>query len=162
VALRPVDALYDWGIIMVILPFVGCAGGRAWPLLQILPLTLLPIAGKTLRNLAYENEAIAPALGWLVYVIVPLGIALAVAVYLARKVAQGALERDPLGPLLLLCAWGYFLLNFAIFRFPWPWAEWTGRTPSAIIFTVCVVGLTVMVAAKRQSPLDSTPLKGRS
>ncbi|MFP4500150.1 MAG: hypothetical protein ACLFTT_04045 [Candidatus Hydrogenedentota bacterium] len=146
VTFRPVDALYDWGIVMIILPVVAVTGGRVWPFLQLLPLTLLPIAGKTLRDLAYTNDAIAPVPGWVVYLIIPVGIALAVAVYLARKVAQGALQRDPVGPLLLLCAWGYFLLNFAIFRFPWPWAEWTARTPNAIIFTICIVGLTIMVA----------------
>ncbi len=32
--------------------------------------------------------------------------------------------------------WFYFALNFAFFRFPWPWKPWTSRTPSAIIFIV--------------------------
>jgi hypothetical protein len=44
---------------------------------------------------------------------------------------------------LLLSTWLYFGLNYAFFRFPWPWAKWTGRTPNAIAFTVCAVGLTV-------------------
>ena len=52
---------------------------------------------------------------------------------------------------LLLSTWVYFLLNYAFFRFPWPWAQWTGRTPNGIIFTVCAVGLTLAALfARRQ------------
>lgn len=163
VAWRPVDALYDWGIIMAAIPVVGIAGGRWWPHLQLLPLTLLPIAGKTVRNLVYENEVVSPALGWFMYLIVPMALALGVAVYLAPRVARGGLRRDPLGPLVLFTAWLYFLLNYAFFRFPWPWTEWTGRTPNGIIFTVCVLGLTIMVLAgmrgKPPHEADSTGAK---
>ena len=38
---------------------------------------------------------------------------------------------------LPVAVWLYFGLNFAFFRIPWPWKEWTGRTPSGIIFFVC-------------------------
>ncbi len=147
-ALRAVDALYDWGIIMVALPVVGIAGGRWWPYLQMLPLTLLPIAGKTLDGLSYRSDAIPPAPGWVIYLIVPLAVALAYAVWLARRVRRGDIEADLLAPLTLFAAWLYFLVNFAFFRFPWPWADWTGRTPSGIIMTVCVIGLTIMVLAR--------------
>jgi hypothetical protein len=34
-------------------------------------------------------------------------------------------------------------LNFAFFRFPWPWETWTARTPNSLFYTVCVLGLTV-------------------
>ena len=44
---------------------------------------------------------------------------------------------------LLLNAWLYFGLNYAFFNFPWPWLKWTARTPNAIAFTVCVLGLTL-------------------
>lgn len=46
---------------------------------------------------------------------------------------------------VLLNVWVYFWLNFAFFRFPWPWADWTGRTPSGIVFTIFALGLTAMV-----------------
>ncbi len=57
---------------------------------------------------------------------------------------------------LLLCTWMYFLLNYAFFRFPWPWAEWTGRTPNGIIFTVCAVGLTLaaLIGTRRDTILS--------
>ena len=50
---------------------------------------------------------------------------------------------------LLFNSWLYFGLNYAFFRFPWPWAEWTSRTPNGIIFTVCVLGLTGLALLKR-------------
>jgi hypothetical protein len=43
----------------------------------------------------------------------------------------------------------YFGLNYAFFQFPWPWNTWTTRTPNALIFAVCAVGLTVFVATTR-------------
>ncbi len=49
---------------------------------------------------------------------------------------------------LLLATWMYFLLNFAFFRWPWPWAAWTIRTPNALIFAVCTLGLTVASVSK--------------
>ena len=155
---RAVDVLYDWGLVMGIIPVAAIAGGRFWPCLQMLPLTLIPIAGLTLQDVAYEGKAdsISPAFGWAVYVIVPVGLALVLALILAVKAARNTFQRDPLGPLVVVCAWLYFLLNFAIFRFPWPWEAWTGRTPSGLIMAVCVVGLTLMVAfGRRHAPINS-------
>jgi hypothetical protein len=145
VAWRPVDALYDLGLIMGIIPMTAIIGGKLWPYLQILPLTLLPIAGKTLRQLVYKEEAIGVFAGWSLYLVIPLLLALAYAVFLIRRRRETQPDRDPIGPLLLFCAWLYFLLNYAFFRFPWPWTEWTGRTPSGIIFVICIAGLTLMV-----------------
>ncbi len=50
---------------------------------------------------------------------------------------------------LVLSTWIYFCLNYAFFHFPWPWAEWTGRTPNGVIFTVCAVGLTLAALSGR-------------
>jgi hypothetical protein len=44
--------------------------------------------------------------------------------------------------------WLYFGLNFAVFQFPWPWAEWTARTPNALVFLVCAAGLTWLALAR--------------
>jgi hypothetical protein len=44
---------------------------------------------------------------------------------------------------LLVNAWTYFGLNFGFFAFPWPWEKWTTRTPSALVFAVCLAGLTL-------------------
>jgi hypothetical protein len=153
-AVRPIDDLYDWGLVMGIIPMATIAGGRFWPALLILPITLLPIAGLTLYDLAYEGkpDSISPTFGWLIYVIVPVGMALALALWLSLKAERNTFKRDPFGPLVLFAAWVYFLLNFAIFRFPWPWEAWTGRTPSGIIMALCLAGLTLMVTLKLGRP----------
>lgn len=152
---RPVDALYDLGLIMVAIPIVGIAGGRWWPWLQILPITLIPIAGKTYRNLVLENEVLSKPMGWLFYIIIPLTISTIAAALLGVRAHKGRLRaRQFTIPALLLTGWTYFLLNYAFFRFPWPWQEWTGRTPNAIIFTICILGLTLIALFKwrRASP----------
>ncbi|MFN0171333.1 MAG: hypothetical protein ACKV22_33370 [Bryobacteraceae bacterium] len=142
-----VSRWYGLGLIMGILPMLAVAGGRWWPYFVIFPLTLLPIAGKTVRELVYHASAIGAAPGWTVYFAIPV---LASAVALWQAVRAG---RDVLRWALLLSTWTYFLLNFAFFRYPWPWESWTGRTPNAIIFTVCAAGLTVLasMSGRRQA-----------
>jgi hypothetical protein len=133
---------YDLGLVMGVIPLMAIVGGRLWPYFTIFPVTLLPIAGKTLRNLGYEEGAISIVGGWLLYVILPMGLAFAAVAWYGREAAR---KRDAswfASGALLFCAWVFFLLNYAFFRFPWPWEEWTGRTPNAIVFMVCIVALT--------------------
>ncbi|GMU91611.1 MAG: hypothetical protein AMXMBFR4_06690 [Candidatus Hydrogenedentota bacterium] len=139
-----IDVVYDLGLAMGLIPLFATAGGRMWPYFVVFPVTLLPIAGKTLRNLAYEQGAISPAIGWAVYVIVPIAIAVGFAVWYGRRTREGRPAIEFLSGALVFATWTYFLLNYAFFRFPWPWAPWTGRTPNAILFTVCAVGLTTL------------------
>jgi len=108
----------------------------------VLPVMLIPYAGKTVRQLVYEEAAVAPLVGWLVYLIVPLAVVTAISIAYARQSPEKPVGNAFARRTLLLSAWLYFLLNYAFFRFPWPWAEWTGRTPNGIIFTICVLGLT--------------------
>ena len=138
-----VDRFYDLGLIMGLIPMVAIAGGRWWPYLMTFPIILLPIAGKTVLELVYEKELISPVLGWFFYLIAPLLIAIAAAIWFKRKADAGWTARDFARLAMPFCAWIYFLLNYAFFQFPWPWAEWTGRTPNGIIFTVCIFGLTL-------------------
>lgn len=135
------------GLLLGLIPIAAVADGRWWPYMMALPITAIPIAGKTLRRLVYEEQALAAAPGWLVYIALPLSLCTAAACYLALDAKRRDTARAFARPTLLLTAWLYFGLNFAFFRFPWPWAEWTGRTPNAIVYTVCVVGLTCLVAA---------------
>lgn len=137
-----VDALYDPGVILGVIPMVVIAGGRWSPYLMLLPVTLMPIAGKTIKELVYSVEAINAPVGWIIYAIVPLLIATAVAIHYGFQSTAERCGREFARRSLLLCAWMYFCLNFAYFRFPWPWSEWTSRTPNGIIFTICVLGLT--------------------
>jgi hypothetical protein len=144
-----VDAIYNHGPVLGIIPLVVAAGGRQWPFLVILPLTLLPIAGKTLRAMT-APEPVAALLDWAVWVIVPLALATWLATGLMKLARDpGATARHLAAPLsfVTLVYWG---LNFAFFTFPWPWQTWTARTPNALCFTLCAaVLLAVAVVAAR-------------
>lgn len=141
--LRWASLLYDPGIILVAIPLVAVAGGRFWPFLVIFPITLVPIAGKTLRALVYQTSTAAPALGWLVYGVLPLAASTVVCVWLFRLGGRCQGSRWFCRRALLINAWIYFGLNYAWFRFPWPWETWTIRTPNAILFTICLLGITL-------------------
>lgn len=150
-ALPAVDALYDIGLVLGLIPIVAVAGGRWWPFLMVFPVTLLPIAGKTVRQLVYRGAAIEPTIGWFVYLIIPLLVAVAVAIWFGRRATSRQTGHHFTRCALLLCTWTYFLINYAFFRFPWPWADWTGRTPNGIIFTLCALGLTAAALFGGQS-----------
>ena len=136
------DAVADHAITMGLIPLVAVAGGRFWPYLLALPIVALPIAGKTFRDLCLGESATPIWSGALFYLLVPL----VVTTWLALRFAQEARQHQPVArslvSTLLMSTWLYFGLNFAFFDFPWPWEPATGRTPSAIIFTICAVGLT--------------------
>jgi hypothetical protein len=137
--------VYNNSLIMGIIPIVAVAGWRWWPYMMLMPITLTPIAGKTVRELVYQAPAIDATAGWILYLVLPLLVAVTAAAWFARQAAQGQSGGAFARHALLLSTWIYFLLNFAFFRFPWPWASWTGRTPNGIIFTICALGLTALV-----------------
>jgi hypothetical protein len=144
-----VDALYDLGLILGFIPIVAIAGGRWWPYLQMFPLFLLPMAGKTVQQLAYEESPppLPAEAVWVLYFVVPITLAAILAVVFAMR-AKGDLEKkDFVRRSLLFSVWLYFLLNYAFFRFPFPSfsvEEWTGRTFNGLVFTVMALGLTLM------------------
>ncbi len=150
------NALYDPGLILALIPLVAVASGRWWPFLLALPVTVVPIAGKTIQNLVYESHALNPVPGWLLYGVLPLALTTGAAVWFARQLGRGLGGGEFARRALLLSAWLYFGLNFAFFRFPWPWEKWTARTPNAMAFTVCVLGLTLacltLGRGRQQSP----------
>lgn len=147
-----VERLYDPGLGLGFIPIIAVAGGRWWPLAVLFPITVIPIAGKTYQNLVLEAHALPVEVGILVYVVIPVAVCSAAAVLLHRRVRAGCLADDVLRPALVLATWLYFGLNYAFFRFPWPWATWTVRTPNAILFTIAAVGLTALVWASRRRP----------
>jgi hypothetical protein len=136
-------AFYDVGLILGLIPLVAVAGGGVWPFLLVFPVTLAPIAGKTIRNLVYETHAISPAAGWLLYGVLPAALTLAAALWYSRPAGLNLPGREFARQTLLINAWLYFWLNHAIFQFPWPWQKWTARTPNGIAFTLCALGLTL-------------------
>lgn len=156
-AFGAVDYLYDLGLIMGIIPIVAIVGGRWWPYFAVFPVMLIPYAGKTVRQLVYKEAAVAPVVGWLVYLIVPLVIVTMLAAIYARRAPNKPTGNAFARRTLLLSAWLYFLLNYAFFRFPWPWAEWTSRTPNGIIFTICVFGLTACALFAKPRGQDLAP-----
>lgn len=145
------DSFADHGLTMGLIPLIAILGGRLWPYWIVFPITALPIAGKTVRELVFQPDD--PFLGgWIPYFIVPLGLTLVAAWHYAKTSATGGPARS--GPsrfvpvALLISTWMYFGLNWAFFRFPWPWEPWTARTPNGLIFFVCALGLTVLALAR--------------
>lgn len=141
------DVVADVALTMGVIPIVAIATGRFWPYLAILPMAALPIAGKTLRQLGYQEQEISLAAGWAVHVVLPLVVTTAAAFIYAGRAKSGQSGRAFTRGALVLTTWLYFGLNFAFFHFPWPWRPWTSRTPSGIIFAVCALGLTVAALA---------------
>jgi hypothetical protein len=142
------DAVADHALTMGMMPLIAVAGGRLWPYMLSLPVLALPIAGKTLRQLSYNTEIVPVAPGWVCFVAIPMAITLAAALAFARLGEKRQTGRAFARWALVLATVLYFALNLAFFEVPWPFrpgAEATGRTPSALIFTV--FGLTLIAAA---------------
>jgi hypothetical protein len=144
------DAVADHAITMGLIPLVAVAGGRWWPYLLALPIVALPIAGKTFRELCVAEGTMPLLPGVLLYLLVPLASTTWLALHFAKRARQADVAEGYLRAALLLATWLYFALNFAFFRFPWPWESPTGRTPSAIVFTLCAVGLTLGALGARR------------
>jgi hypothetical protein len=150
---RLTDAYLEFSLVLGLIPVVAVGVGRWWPWFVMMPITLVPIAGKTLRSLGYEAQAISVGWGWALYVCLPIAALVLLTLWCYRQAALERPARVVLRRVLLVVVWVYFGLNFAFFRFPWPWEPWTVRTPSALLLTVCAVGLTF--AAVRLGPAGS-------
>jgi len=139
-----IDHVYDLGLMMGLIPLVACVRGRWWPYLQLLPITLLPIAGKTVRMLVYKSgDPVSAELGWTLYFILPLGLAAGLAAWFLRQANPAGGHPRFIRTALLFNTWMYFGLNFAFFGYPLPWREWTGRTPNAALFFAAAAVLTI-------------------
>ncbi len=142
------EVILDLGIAMTVIPIAAVAGGRLWPYWMAFPLTLLPIAGKTVSVLAYGTPGMPVLVGWMAYGVLPMSLSIFAAFWFAR---QGRKDQDGVEFArrgLLLSVWTYYLLNFAFFGFPFPWSEWTARTPNNLVFTVCTIGLTLLALTR--------------
>jgi hypothetical protein len=139
-----VDLFADNALTMIAIPLVAVMGGRLWPYLVTLPIVALPIAGKTVRQLSYEETSMSPVVGYAIYLVLPLIVATGTALSLARQPRSRPGSRTFSRWALLLATWLYFGLNYAFFHFPWPWQTWTSRTPNGIVYIVCSIVLTVV------------------
>jgi hypothetical protein len=148
------DQMADQSLAMGLAPLALILGGRYAPYLIALPVVALPICGKTLRELTYLSDAVPPVYGWTLLIVLPLTVLTVAAIALARRGRrpEGADAAGFTRWSLLLTSWVYFALNFAFFRFPWPWEPPTRRTPSAIAFTACLAILTLAAATYRPRP----------
>ncbi|MGD9853759.1 MAG: hypothetical protein AB7U20_02295 [Planctomycetaceae bacterium] len=156
------DSFMSLALTMVLIPVTCVAAGRYWPYLMTLPVIAVPICGKTVRELCYNADPpeLSMLYGVLAYIVLPLTLCTLVAVLLARRGMYGKGARDFSRWSLLLATWVYFWLNFAFFRYPWPWepvAEWTGRTPNGLVFAVCAVVLTLAALALGWRRNNSAP-----
>lgn len=134
----------DVPFLLGVLPLTLAAAGRLAPALVALPITLLPIAGKTLRRHVIEEHALSPLLGGLAYALVPMALMVVAAWWTVQRSRERAPAWRVLPVILVLATWTYTLLNFAVFRYAWPWRAWTPRTLHALVFFVCAGGLTML------------------
>ena len=151
------EAVYDFGLVLAVIPFIANVRGRLWPWFQILVITLLPNAASTINDLVINEPIITPIAGWTLYFVLPLSIATGLAIYFTRHTLRDRIRFEFVSIALVFNIWAYFGLNFAIFRYSWPWSEWTSRTPNGIVFAVFAVALTAMVWARRPTRTAESP-----
>lgn len=138
------DVYMEQVLPMILIPAIMVLGGRLWPFVMALPMVVIPIAGKTLEMLGYRvaEPHLTPTASWIVYGIIPVSLALGIAIYCSDKKRAYVAGRNSSSYLLVVGAWIFFWSNFAFFDWPWPWQPWGGRTPNAVIFMICLGGLT--------------------
>lgn len=153
------DAIADRALPMAVIPLMLVASGGWGSVWMGLPLVAAPIMAKTVRGLCIEEPVLSLMDGVILFVVVPLTILLAVMPW--RSKGSGVwFAAKALGATSLV----YYGLNFAFFRFPWPWQQSTGRTPSLWIFTaqLLVLGAVVAVVWKRERSISGNGTGARS
>ncbi len=138
---------------MAAIPLVAVSAGRFWPYFLLLPVTAIPIAGKTYREMVIKTPTVSMQVGIIVFLVIPILITVVLAWWWSRPGRQRRPAASFAPGLLLAVTWLYFGLNFAFFQFPFPWQTWTSRTPNAIYYFAAAVCLSIlsiqnMVAAK--------------
>jgi hypothetical protein len=153
-----VERMADLALPMGFVPALAIVGGRYFPYAMTLPAVVLPIAGKTLREMSYKTDQIPVVTGWLLFILLPLGLLAAAAWLSAQRGRQGEEGGAFARRGLLLTSWVFFWLNFGFFQFPWPWGTPTYRSSSALAFTLCLVGLTAAALQyRRKAPGAGAP-----
>lgn len=140
----------DLALPMGVIPILAVAGGRVWPYFMALPLTAAPICGKTVRNLGYEEHAVATWIAWVVYFAVPMAMATCLAVWLSSDDRPDRQGRAFPRAALLCAVWTFYFLNHAFFRFCWIWPTWQ-RTPNDAFYLLAALTLSWAVWRFRDS-----------
>ncbi len=145
---------YGNGLVMAAIPLVAVCAGRFWPYYLLLPVTIIPIAGKTFRETALtkfdgnmevvKEAAVSMPVAVIAFLVVPIVLTWVLAGWWSRTQLQVRPAQHFAPVLLLAVTWLYFGLNFAFFQFPLPWLSWTARTPNAIFYFIAAVCLTIL------------------
>ena len=143
------NSWYGLGLVMVVLPLFASVESLRWPGWIVGPVVLVPIAGKTLRSMSERHGAFTN-LDCLLYLVAPVAAAFWFGWWINGRVRAGDDGATVGRYSLLFSAWMYFLLNFAFFDYPWPWQAWTGRTPSALVYGVCLAGLSWLAVSYKE------------
>ena len=153
---------YDQGLVLAIIPLLAVACSRWGSLGMVLPIVAIPIVGKSYREMVIKSQEVSPAIGGWTLVLIPMLLLTSVMLWIGwqsigggKPLLMGSLGRSglrgsrwPLAMALAANVLVYGWLNQAFFRNPWPWREWTARTPNGLFFTFC--GICLLVFAWRQ------------
>ncbi len=144
------DVYADIGFTMILLPLLACVAGRYWPYWMLMPVVMVPIAGKTIRQTSFESDFLSGWIAWPLFVCLPLAITWALS-HLCAMRSLSSKSIDFARAALLVLPWIYFGLNFVFFELPWPWQTWTGRTPSACVFLLasCLLSLGCLTTVRQ-------------
>jgi hypothetical protein len=147
---------YDHGLNLLWLPLVLVLWSSRCAVAMILPVTLIPIAGKTFVQLAHQEHDVTVGFGLIAYIALPL---LSIGWLAQRLSSQDRLAGTAAAPaawaLLGMGGWIWWL-NVEFFHRPWPWAPWTYRTPNLLYFTLALAAMTALAVARiRTSPRRS-------
>lgn len=163
-SIRFFNVFYDPGFHLGLIPMLLATSGRNMAAWVAFVVTAVPIAGKTLERLAFEEPVVSLSTAVVAYALVPLAWTAALA-WSWRETddfgpsTAGAPERlaVALGANALL----YFGLNSAFFRFPWPWETWTSRTPNFLFYSLALLVLGILSLRTWAKPPDAKPGRRR-
>jgi hypothetical protein len=138
------------GIIIAAIPLIGIAGGRIWPYMMLLILIAIPICGKTLRAVGFNDDNMwHPGLAWFCLVQMPLAWGLVIAAWLSQQCHRHRTAMFAATTLIFTSVL-YFSLN-SVFWFAWPFGPdvaWSKMNPNQIFnlsAMVCLVAASIAV-----------------
>lgn len=131
------------GLVMAIIPIVGCIRGRIWPYVMVTAIVAIPIMAKTLSIKGYLDQPDNAGNGWMFLVVLPLAVLICTATYFCAQSFRNATARYFVCTTLVLMAWTFFGLNSEVFDHAWPWKlPWGGRHPNQLMFLQSCIALT--------------------
>lgn len=157
---RIIELYTEFGLILVLIPFLGSYYGKLWSVSVMSLVVVLPIAGKTFKIMIEREQFPTDALASLT-LLLPTLCGFVLLTWLINFPSDESC-RKPIAVCLLYLATLFFWLNSAVFDFAWIWLEWTGRTPNQFIFMLCwaclamhACSVLIRVQSQRRSHADS-------